>query len=76
MTFFERAYLEILEHCNEHLNPPRKDDDIGEPDEFLTMFTGDGKHLKTITDIQEFLLSRSDLGPKAGTSKLSLINSL
>lgn len=71
MTFFERAYLEILEHCNENLNPPRKDDDIGEPDEFKTMFSADGKHLKTIADIQEFLLSRADQATKSGTSKLS-----
>ena len=71
MTFFERAYLEILEFCNENLNATKKDDDIGEPDEFKTMFSADGKHLKTITDIQEFLLSRADQGTKTGPSKLS-----
>ena len=51
MTFFERAYMEILEFCNENLNPPKKDHELRVPDEFKTMFTAEGRPLRTITDI-------------------------
>ena len=63
--------MEILEFCNDNLNLPKKDNKLGQPDEFKTMFTSEGKHLKTITDIQEFLISRIDQSAGGSNSKLS-----
>ena len=51
MTFFERAYMEILEHCMDQLIPKRTEDDLEEPPEFKQMFTTDGQILETIMDI-------------------------
>ena len=56
--FFERAYLEILEYCNIHLDNRKKTEKHNPPPEFITMYTADGIHLKTIEQIQEFITQR------------------
>ena len=40
--FFERAYMEILEYCNTHLDTRKKSEKHLKSPEFITMFTSDG----------------------------------
>lgn len=55
--FNERAYAELLEDCNAKVNRKRKDEDIKT---IVTLFANDGRELKTVEDIQEFLAGRED----------------
>lgn len=50
--------MEILEYCNTHLDNRKKTEKHNPPPEFVTMFTADGIHLKTIEQIQEFITQR------------------
>ena len=47
-TFFERAYLELLEYCSDKLDDRAADDDVNEKVVFKTIYSADGQHLKTL----------------------------
>ena len=57
-TFFERAYMEIIDFCQSSLNPRQKEEDLEIPKELKALFTSDGKPLLTIADLQEYLYLR------------------
>ena len=57
-TFFERAYMEVIDFCITSLTPPKKEEDLEVEPELKALFTSDGKPLLTIPDLQEYLWLR------------------
>ena len=56
--FYQRAYLELLEHCCSKLDDRAKDDDGTPLTEFKTIFSADGQHLSSMAELQAFLIER------------------
>jgi len=56
--FNERAYLEILEFLSEKLEPKTEVEGKTIEGEFKMMYTVKGAQIKTIEDLQDFILER------------------